>query len=216
MRAPPDPPADLKAWRKLMRSQLVTARCAQSREQIHAWRLAIDRALEATFPQLVHQLIGFCWPIKNEYDARPLLASLRQRGAATALPVVVAPQTPLEFRTWRPGEALTNGPMDIPFPSAGPAVTPQTLIVPMNSFDHAGYRLGYGGGFFDRTLAALATYADKPLTVGISYELGSIETIYPQTYDIPMDYVITEKAVYRRLNGWLVNERNERLDGKPA
>jgi hypothetical protein len=65
----------------------------------------------------------------------------------------------------------------------------------MNGWDAGGYRLGYGGGFFDRTLASLA---NKPVVIGVSYELGRLETIHPQSWDVPMDYVVTERGVYRR------------------
>jgi len=113
----------------------------------------------------------------------------------TALPVVVAPKQPLAFREWHPGVELAKGPLDIPFPVDSPPVTPDAVLVPMNGWDLGGYRLGYGGGFFDRTLASLAK---KPVVIGTSYEFGRLDTIHPQPWDIPMDYVVTERGVYRR------------------
>jgi 5,10-methenyltetrahydrofolate synthetase len=107
----------------------------------------------------------------------------------------VAPKQPLAFREWHPGVALATGPLDIPYPKDSPEVTPEAVLLPMNGWDAQGYRLGYGGGFFDRTLAALAK---KPIVIGVTYELARMETIQPQPWDIPMDYVVTERGVYRR------------------
>ena len=139
--------------------------------------------------------LAFCWPIKNEYDARHLAKTLRERGALTALPVVVAPKQPLAFREWHPGVELAIGPLDIPYPVNSPRVIPEAVLVPMNGWDSKGYRLGYGGAFFDRTLASLEK---KPVVIGVSYEFARLDTIHPQPWDIPMDYVVTERGVYRR------------------
>jgi len=139
--------------------------------------------------------VAFCWPVNNEYDARHLARTLRSRGALTALPAIVAPRSPLVFREWHPGVALANGPLDIPFPVSSPEVLPDAVLLPMNGWDAQGYRLGYGGGYFDRTLARLAK---KPVTIGVSYELARLDSIHPQAWDIPMDYVVTERGVYRR------------------
>ena len=93
------------------------------------------------------------------------------------LPVVVAPGQPLVFREWHPGVALAPGPPAFPSRSGGDAVDPTAALVPMNGWDEAGYRLGYGGGFFDRTLASLAR---KPVVIGVSYELARMKTIRPR------------------------------------
>jgi 5-formyltetrahydrofolate cyclo-ligase len=185
----------LKAWRRAERERLVTARAALAPDLLDAWRRRIDGYLGRSFPGLARRRLAFCWPIKGEYDARHLARTLRERGALTALPVVVAPKTPLIFREWHPGVRLAKGVLDIPYPADSQEVTPDAVLLPMNGWDAKGYRLGYGGGFFDRTLAALAK---KPFTVGISYELARLETIHPQSWDIPMDYVVTERGVYRR------------------
>jgi 5-formyltetrahydrofolate cyclo-ligase len=120
---------------------------------------------------------------------------LRERGAVTALPVVVAPGTPLVFREWHPGVVLARGVYDIPYPAASAEVVPNTVLVPMLGFDDAGYRLGYGGGYFDRTLAALAR---RPTVIGIAYEIAHLETIHPQPHDIPMGWVVSERGIYAR------------------
>jgi 5-formyltetrahydrofolate cyclo-ligase len=114
------------------------------------------------------------------------------------LPTVVAPRQPLEFRLWKPGDALAEGALGIPYPATTQAVVPGFALVPLNGFDALGYRLGYGGGFFDRTLAALAAQGRKLVAIGVGYEIARMQTIHPQSYDVPMDYVVTERGVLRR------------------
>jgi len=188
-------PDELKDWRKSNRERLVAARMALSAATLEEYRQRIDRSLELSFPGLARSRLGFCWPIKHEYDARHFARTLRERGALTALPVVVAPKTPLKFREWHPGVKLAVGPLDIPYPVDSAEIQPSAVILPMNGWDAQGYRLGYGAGFFDRTLASLAK---RPVVIGVSYELARLDTIYPQEWDIPMDYVVTERGVYRR------------------
>ena len=155
----------------------------------------MDVILERSFPGLARCRLAFCWPIKGEYDARHLARTLRARGALTALPVVVAPKTPLIFREWHPGVDMAMGALNIPYPVGSAEIIPQAVLLPMNGWDPQGYRLGYGAGFFDRTLASLAK---RPLTIGVTYELAKMDTIHPQSWDIPLDYVVTERGVYRR------------------
>ena len=185
----------LKAWRRAERERLIAARVAIAPPVLDSWRRRIDGYLERSFPGLARCRLAFCWPIKGEYDARHLARTLRTRGALTALPVVVAPRMRLIFREWHPGVTLENGPLDIPFPVGSAEVVPDAVLLPMNGWDAQGFRLGYGAGFFDRTLASLAK---KPLIIGISYELAKLDTIHPQPWDLPMDYVVTERGVYRR------------------
>jgi len=185
----------LKAWRKTERARLIAARVALAPSVLDSWRRRMDVTLERSFPGLARCRLAFCWPIKGEYDARHLARTLRSRGALTALPVVVAPRTPLIFREWHPGVDLAKGVMNIPYPVGSPEIIPQAVLLPMNGWDPQGYRLGYGGGFFDRTLASLEK---RPLTIGVTYEFAKMETIHPQPWDIPMDYVVTERGVYRR------------------
>ena len=186
---------ELKSWRKATRERLVATRLSLSPADVERWRRRIDGYVERSFPGLAGRRLAICWPIKNEYDARHLARKLRERGTITALPVVVAPKTPLVFREWHPGVELATGALDIAYPVGSPELVPDAVLLPMNGWDQGGYRLGYGAGFFDRTLASLAK---KPVTIGVSYELTRLDTIYPQAWDIPMDYVVTERGVYRR------------------
>jgi 5,10-methenyltetrahydrofolate synthetase len=193
-------PEEVKTWRRGLRERLLAARVALDPLTILQHRAAIDRNLERGFPDLARGVVAFCWPYKNEYDARFLARRLRERGATTALPVVVAPRAPLVFREWHPGVALARGVYDIPYPAASAQVRPDTVLVPMVGFDDAGYRLGYGAAFFDRTLAAMAP---QPLAIGIAYEGAHLDTLHPQPHDVPMDWIVTERGIYRRDGGAL-------------
>lgn len=194
-------PDELKTWRKAERQRLIAARAALDTQALEQFRQRIDAHLARSFPGLASAKLAFCWPIKGEYDARHLVRTLREQGALTALPVVIAPRTPLVFREWHPGVAMAVGPLEIPYPVNSPAVVPDAVLLPMNGWDNAGYRLGYGGGFFDRTLVNISK---KPAVIGVSYESARMETIHPQSWDIPVDWVVTERGVYRRDSDGLV------------
>jgi 5,10-methenyltetrahydrofolate synthetase len=122
------------------------------------------------------------------------MEGVSRRGAGVALPVVVAKGAPLVFREWRPGARLARGVWNIPFPADGTVVIPDVVIAPLVGYDAACYRLGYGGGFFDRTLASLAP---KALAIGVGFPAGAIPTIYPQPHDIPMDCIVTGEGAPR-------------------
>jgi len=188
-------PAALKSWRKQERERLVSTRAAIAPAILDSWRRRIDEYLELSFPGLATGRLAFCWPIKGEYDARHFARTMRERGALTLLPVVVVPKQPLVFREWRPGVALATGALGIPYPASSPERVPDAVLLPMNGWDKQGYRLGYGAGFFDRTLASLVK---RPVVIGVTYEMAKLDTIHPQSWDIPVDYVVTERGVYRR------------------
>jgi 5,10-methenyltetrahydrofolate synthetase len=185
----------LKSWRRTQRERLIAERLAIPDATLAAWRQRMDGYIERSFPGLARSQVAFCWPIKNEYDARHIARTLRGLGALTALPVVVAPRSPLAFREWHPGIELAKGALDIPYPVNSREIVPDAVLLPMNGWDPQGYRLGYGAGFFDRTLAGLAK---KPVVIGVAYEQARLDTIHPQPWDIPVDYLVTERGVYRR------------------
>ena len=114
------------------------------------------------------------------------------RGALFSLPIVMGKEQALVFRTWRPSEPLVEGAWGISIPASGQLVQPDIVIAPVIGFDSACYRLGYGGGFFDRTLASMT---NAPFVIGVGYELGRLDTIFPQEHDIPMDVVVTEERI---------------------
>jgi 5,10-methenyltetrahydrofolate synthetase len=191
-------PDDLAGWRKALRQSLIERREALSAEALHDFRVTMDGHIERAFPGLARGTLAFCWPYRGEYDARHVAALFRARGARTALPVVVKARAPLIFREWHPGIELAHGALGIPYPASSPEVHPDAALVPMVGFDRGGYRLGYGGGFFDRTLGAARASGRKLVAIGVAFEISRIETIHPQPHDIPMDYVVTERGVYRR------------------
>lgn len=188
-----NPQDDLKAWRKAQRAALLARRQAVPLEQHREWTAVMTRRLVGGFPLLGGMTVGLYWPFQGEFDARFAIREFRQRGAVAALPEVVQKAAPLRFREWWPGVPTTPGVYDLPVPDT-PVVVPQALLIPPVGFDQRGYRLGYGGGFFDRTLAAIKP---EPLKIGVAFELSRIDTIHPQAYDIPMDFIVTEAGIYR-------------------
>jgi len=191
----------LKAWRTRLRAELIARRVAAAPEFRAKWSAAIEAHLERLLTDVSGKVVAFCWPYQAEYDARPLILRFLTRGARAALPVVVAPRQPMVFREWTPETKMVAGVYDIPVPVESPEVLPAVALMPLAGFDDAGYRLGYGGGFFDRTLAVVTP---RPLAIGVGFELARVPTIYPQPHDIPLDYVVTELGVQRRAGGELV------------
>jgi 5-formyltetrahydrofolate cyclo-ligase len=186
---------EIAAWRRAERQALTAARHALTAPEHRAKSRAIEAQLETLVPQRATGLVGIYWPIRREFDPLPLARRLIAAGAAFALPMVVGKGQPLEFRRWVPGVAMATGVYDIPYPADGPAVTPGTLIVALLGFDAACYRLGYGAGYYDRTLAS---YRVRPAAIGVGFELGRLATIYPQPHDIAMDEIVTEAGHFRR------------------
>jgi len=186
----PQAAADLKRWRKAERERLIAARLALSADERANHARAIAEKLDARLGDLAGKLVGLYWPFRGEPDLRGWADSVRARGGAIALPVVVAKATPLIFRVWKPGEKLEKGVWNIPVPAAGDPVLPDIVISPVVGFDPSSYRLGYGGGFYDRTLASMPRRPQA--VIGVGYALQAIPTIYPQPFDIPMDAVLTE------------------------
>ncbi len=187
-------PDDIKAWKACQRKELLARRMAVSDADRQAWNAAITRHLIDGFPQLAGMTIGIYWPYQGEFDPRHAVHHFRGLGATTALPEVVRKAEPLQFRAWWPGVAMGKGVYDIPVPADTGIVVPQALIMPPVGFDAAGYRLGYGGGFYDRTLASITP---RPLTIGVAYELSRLPTIHPQDFDLAMDYVVTERGIFK-------------------
>lgn len=179
---------DVARWRTAERERLLTMRAALSAETRAAETAAMITDLERLIPGDRPQIVSVYWPIRAEPDLRAWMHSRSEGGTRIALPVAIALGQPLEFRAWHPGARLAHGLWRIPYPADAPLVTPNVVIAPMVGFDLEGYRLGYGGGFFDRTLAMLRP---KPLVIGLAYACTAIRSIFPQPHDIPMDWVVT-------------------------
>ncbi|WP_369413576.1 5-formyltetrahydrofolate cyclo-ligase [Caldovatus aquaticus] len=136
-------------------------------------------------------LVAGFWPIGPEIDIRPLLRALEARGHALALPVTPRRGAPLIFRRWRWGEPLGRGPMGTRQPPAGEVVRPDFLLVPLLAFDRAGRRLGYGGGYYDRTLAALP----EAEALGCAYAAQELPEVPAGPEDVRLRRVATEKGI---------------------
>jgi len=186
-------PDELRAWRKARRAELIAMRVDLPIEAHRAFCDRIEAQLIEQVPGLKSRLLGAYVPFRREFNCTPLLIRLTEAGGRVALPVVLGFGRPLEFRLWKPGDKMARGVYDIPYPAEGEPVAPDTVISPLVGFDAGGYRLGYGAGFYDRTLAS---YPAKPLTIGVGFEISRMPTIHPQSYDVPMDLIITEAGVF--------------------
>jgi 5-formyltetrahydrofolate cyclo-ligase len=186
----PEQVRDVARWRKAQRERLIAARSSfavqdrKNQAAIITGRLAQIVATSG----IAAPAVSVYWPIRGEPDLRAWMHELFQSGVRVALPVARALAEPLVFREWRPGARLAQGLWDIPHPADGKLIVPNIVIAPVVGFDHQGYRLGYGGGLLNRTLARLDP---KPLTIGVGYADAELRTIYPQPRDIPMDWVVT-------------------------
>jgi 5-formyltetrahydrofolate cyclo-ligase len=180
----------VRHWRKEHRESLIAQRVAISRNDRAEWSERITAAILLRLDDRPPGLLGFYWPFRGEYDPRGIVRLLHAQGVRLALPVVVQKAAPLVFRSWQPGERLVPGVWSIPVPADGEVVQPDVLLVPLVGYDHQAFRLGYGGGFYDRTLAAMP---HRPTTLGVGFSLASLPTVHPQPHDIPMDVIVTEQ-----------------------
>ncbi len=181
--------ADVARWRKAERARLIEARLGIGADDRAAMAGKIAEGLDAAIGDVSGKTVSLYWPFRGEPDLRPWMASVTDRGGRVALPVVIEKAQPLIFRAYKPGDRLEKGVWNIPIPAEGEPILPDVVISPIVGVDPQHYRLGYGGGFFDRTLAIMPK---KPLVIGVGYEMQRIPTIYPQMHDIPMDRIVTE------------------------
>lgn len=183
---------DNTAWRRALRRDMVARRAALSDAGHEALSARIVDHLLTALP--LPRIVAFCWPIKHEPDVRAAIPRWAEQGVSAALPVVVREGAPLAFRLWTPDTPLAADRYGIPTPTAGEFVQPDMLLLPLNGFDADGYRLGYGGGYFDRTLAALSP---RPLAVGVGFEINRLPTIRPEAHDQRLDWLVTEAGAVR-------------------
>jgi len=179
----------VKAWRKRAREALLQRREALgARERRERGERAKERLLQSADLK-AYPVIGIYWPFRGEIDVRDIARAHIEAGGEAALPVVVQKGAPLEFWRWYPDRKMDRGVWNLPIPKEREVVQPDALIVPLVGFDRAGYRLGYGGGYYDRTLAAMAR---RPVCIGLGYSACEIPSILPQPHDIPMTMIVTE------------------------
>lgn len=185
------PHPDIASQKKRLRAQ---SRAARARAFAELGAAAGER-LAALAPLLPAGAVAGYWPFPDEIDPRPLMLALRGLGRALALPVVVERDRHLDFRAWVPGDDLEPGDHGTwhPFASA-PLVVPGVVLVPLLAFDRAGYRLGYGGGYYDRTLESLRRAAHVT-TIGIGFAAQEVADVPHDRHDQRLDWIATETGL---------------------
>lgn len=183
----------MKSWRLCQRRRLLEERMAipvEQREQIQKRCLG---HIADYLSQCEPGIIGLYWPIKGELDCSPLAETLSSAGWILTMPVINDECRKLEFARWQPDTAMMKGTWNIPVPAEPEWLSPRHLLVPLVGFDSANYRLGYGGGYYDRTLA---DKRDLIEAIGVGMDMGRFESIYPHDLDVPMHRIITETGIY--------------------
>jgi 5-formyltetrahydrofolate cyclo-ligase len=181
------------APKALLRAEILARRSEVATTSAEAFAQRIAEVGAAIAAKKSARIAAAYLPIKGEASPVPLLESLAARGTITALPVIVARDRPLVFRRWRPGDPLVAASFGLKEPAAdAPAVAPDLIFVPLVAFDRRGYRLGYGAGYYDRTLANLR--ANNPIvTVGIAHSVQEVQEIPAEDHDQRLDYVLTDR-----------------------
>ena len=187
-----DRPTDTAKWRAAERQRLIAERLALSQDERQSASGLIAKGLDQLVPDVSGKAISLYWPFRGEPDLREWMADVTPRGGTCLLPLVAGKGQPLVFRAWKAGDKLERGVWNIPYPAEGPEIIPDIVIAPLVGFDPAFYRLGYGGGYYDRTLAA---HPGTPLVIGVGYQQQAIATIHPQAHDIPMQAIVTEREI---------------------
>ncbi|CAJ0700225.1 5-formyltetrahydrofolate cyclo-ligase [Ralstonia mannitolilytica] len=182
--------------RRALRAMLLDARASLPDRVAHDAELA--RHLADLLRALPVKRLAAYWPTQGEFDALTVLAHWLGADATrhALLPVVTDKFSPLQFRRWTPECEMTPGAYNIPIPRSGEVETPDALLIPCVGFDAQRYRIGYGGGFYDRTLAALHAAGHRPRTIGIAFEANRLESIAPRSHDIALDCIVTERGVF--------------------
>ena len=184
LRSPSLPKPVLRAAALARRDALSAAERSAAAEAVAARPFPISFAAGSV-------IAGYA-PVRSEFDPRPLLAALAARGARAALPVIVGRDQPLVFRAWDTTAPLARGPLGIPEPGPDqPELVPDIVLVPLAAFDRLGHRIGYGGGYYDRSLAQLRAGGDR-LAIGVGFAVQEIPAIPALAHDVPLDLVLTE------------------------
>jgi 5-formyltetrahydrofolate cyclo-ligase len=186
-----DVKADLRR-RSLARRDLVT------HKEAHEASLAIAErglSLARELARRDEDVVSVYWPIRSELNTRPLLEALAAAGIETALPVMIAVKRPLVFRAFAPGDELVKGPFGLSEPSEEkPAQEPDIVFSPLSAFDRKGYRLGYGGGIYDATLAELRA-KKRVVAIGVAYACQETDAVPTEPHDQKLDYLLTEQEL---------------------
>lgn len=193
----PEQSRDVARWRKAERRRLRHARKALTSTERQSIAVSLMSGLRDVLARWTSDASGptfaFYWPIKDEPDLRPLMSEMNASGIRIALPLVESRAAPLVFRSWTPETRMERGHWNIPVPPQdAPKADPDVVLAPLMGWDAESYRLGYGGGYFDRTLAILSP---RPFSIGVGLASAQLATIYPQPHDIRLDVILTERGV---------------------
>jgi 5-formyltetrahydrofolate cyclo-ligase len=180
--------------KETLREEILKKRVATHHMSRERASMAIRDLFFSTIPLQPQSVVAGYWPLTGEVDTTPLLHQLHDKGHSVCLPVVTDHKAPLIFRTWTPDTTLSEGYAGTRVPGADAAIlNPDFIIVPLVAFDRAGYRLGYGGGFYDRTLNAMRL--TRPVTaIGIAYAVQQVPLVPHDGSDAKLDWVITEES----------------------
>ncbi|MFC3695090.1 5-formyltetrahydrofolate cyclo-ligase [Chenggangzhangella methanolivorans] len=194
----PQQPDDVAARKAVVRKAALAARAAIG----EAERAAAGRAIAALGGEIVADerpaCVSLFFPVKGEIDMLPLARKLSAAGVPLCLPVIVAKGEPLVFRRWRPGDVLEDRPFGLKEPPDSAAeVEPDLLFAPLSAFDRQGGRIGYGGGFYDRTLEKLRAKG-AALAIGVAFAAQEVEDVPVAEHDQRIDFVLTENGILGR------------------
>lgn len=183
----PQTARDVARFRQAERERLLALRRALPQPERQRQAAIVARRLDELIEPGPGQVIAAYWPIRAELDLRGWMRRAHEAGACILLPVIARQAAPLIFREWTPGGPMERGLWDIPVPAQGRERTPTLIIAPLIGIDAKGFRLGHGGGYYDRALAA----ADPlPRRIGVGHDFARIKTIFPMPWDIPMQNAI--------------------------
>ncbi len=188
--------SDLAAAKAAARKTALAVRAAAHAEGMGAARRVAGRVLAKISGLKTLRRVSAYFPIGTELDSLPAMLALHGLGIGLCVPVTQGRGRPLAFREWTPDAALVDGPFGVQVPAEGATVVPDVLLVPLLAFDAAGYRLGYGGGYYDRTLASLRAEGEV-LSLGIGYAAQQVEAVPRESFDARLDAVITEAELIR-------------------
>jgi 5-formyltetrahydrofolate cyclo-ligase len=185
---------DLTAQKRAARTAAQAARARASAEDAGAARRAAAHVLEAVAPHHWVRCVSGYLPIQSELDPRPAMLALAGLGFRVAVPEIVAPGAPLAFRGWTPEAATRRGPLGVEVPVEAEGVEPDLLLVPLLAFDRRGHRLGYGGGYYDRTIAGLRARR-QVLALGFAHAAQELERVPDNDTDMRLDGIVTESGL---------------------
>lgn len=184
-----DTEADPEVQRRALRSRLLSARAGLTPADRMRRQQALAAQVAAWLAASPLQRLAFYWPIRNEPDLREAVATWLAADTRRRAALPVTEDDVLTFAPWTPQTAMAPGRYDIPEPATVERMAPQLLLIPCVGFDAERFRLGYGGGYYDRTLARLKY---RPVTCGVAFDVARVDSIGPRPHDVRLDAVLTD------------------------